>query len=100
MLNQPTNWDMRAESPAEKAAICSWMYIKKVSEDQHPCFADCVLIDSVWCMAMAPPARKEWLLTVSDGKPCLSSLRALTTVFTMVLMLDAWRGRGRWEMDE
>ena len=33
MLNQPMCCDILVDSPAEKAEICSWMYIRKVSDD-------------------------------------------------------------------
>ena len=68
MLNHPMLWDIREDRPAEKADICSWMYIKKVSEDQHPCLWIVSCGMPLRCMAMAPPARREWLLMMEGGK--------------------------------
>ena len=68
MAENATLWkgmwlDIFAEMPAEKAAICSWMYIRKVSEDQRPIFLMVLSEALLRCIAMAPPARRLWLLT-------------------------------------
>ena len=93
MLNQPICCDIFADSPAEKADICSCIYMRKVSDDHLPCFR----IVSRWmplrCMAMAPPALKEWLLIDEGGKPFLSRPMATTAAFSMRLMSPAWRHR-------
>ena len=58
--------DILVDKPAENAKICSWMYCKKVVDFQRPSFW------MVWASApfkwraMAPPARREWLL-MSEG---------------------------------
>jgi hypothetical protein len=31
---------MHLEMPKDKVAICSWMYMRKVMEDQRPCLGD------------------------------------------------------------
>ena len=59
MLCQPMSVDMALEMPLEKAEICSWMYIKKVSDDHRPCFRMAIASQPFRCMAMAPPARRE-----------------------------------------
>jgi hypothetical protein len=50
---------MRFEMHEEKAAICSWMYMRNVSDDQQPCLR-MVSRSSPFCfIAMVPPARRE-----------------------------------------
>ena len=59
--------DILRETPAEKVEICSWMYISKdLSDFQRPIFLMVRMLQPARCMAMAPPARSEWLLT-SEG---------------------------------
>ena len=53
---------MSLETPREKAVICSWMYIRKVSERHLPIFLIWISEQPLRCMAIAPPARREWLL--------------------------------------
>ena len=55
MLNHPMFWDIHEERPADKADICSWMYIRKVSEDQHPYLRIVSHGVPLRCMAMALP---------------------------------------------
>ena len=86
MLNHPMFWDIHADRPAENANICSWMYIRKVSEDQQPCLWIVSCGMPLRCMAMAPPVRKEWLLILEGGKPFLSSLVAMTVALSILLM--------------
>jgi hypothetical protein len=45
-------------------------------------------------MAMAPPVRREWLLTASGGKPFLSSPKRETADLINVLMSPACSGGG------
>ena len=45
------------------------------------------------CIAMAPPAHKEWLLIDEGGKPFLSSPMAITAALRTRLMSPAWRQR-------
>ena len=58
--------DILVDKPEENAEICSWMHCKKVVDFQRPSFW------MVWASApfkwraMAPPARREWLL-MSEG---------------------------------
>ena len=56
-------WDMRVAMFAVRAAIWEWMYMRKVSEDQRPNFWIMATSTSASLRAMAPPARREWLLT-------------------------------------
>ena len=91
MLNHPMCWDILAERPAEKADICSWMYIRNVLEDQRPCLWMVLQWTPLRCMAMAPPACREWLLMDEGGKPFWSSLVARTVAFRMWLISAAWR---------
>ena len=87
MLNHPMFWDIREERPpVEKADICSWMYIRKVSENQHPCLWIVSHGTPLRCMAMAPPMRKEWLLILEGGKPFLSSPVVRTAALSILLM--------------
>ena len=93
MLNHPMLWDIREERPAEKADICSWMYIKKVSEDQCPCLRIVSRGTPLRCMAMAPPAPREWLLMLEGGKPFLSRPVATTAALSILLMSPDCRHR-------
>jgi len=79
---------IRLEMPEEKAAICSWMYIKKVSDDHRPCFRMVSRSSPLSFMAMAPPARREWLLTRSAEKPQRCNLRALVAALTALLIWE------------
>jgi hypothetical protein len=79
---------MRLEMPDKKAAICSWMCIRKVSEDQRPCLRMVSRSSPLSFIAMAPPARREWLLTRSGVKPQRCNLRARVAAFTAVLMWE------------
>ena len=54
--------DINLETPIEKAVICSWMYIRKVSECQRPIFLTWMSEHLLRCMAIAPPAL--------EGMPC------------------------------
>ena len=86
MLNQPMCWDIRADRPVENADICSWMYIRKVSEDQHPCLQMVSRGMPLRCMAIVPPVHKEWLLILEGGKPFLSSPVARMAALSILLM--------------
>ena len=72
--------------PEENAAICSWMYMRKVSEDHRPCFWMVSRSAPLSLIAIAPPARREWLLTSQEVKPADSRPKALMAVLTLVLM--------------
>ena len=85
MLNHLILWDIREERPAEKADICSWMYIRKVLEDQHPCLWIVSCGTPLRCMAMAPPTHREWLLMLEGGKPFL--LRPVVTMAALSILL-------------
>ena len=67
------------------------MYIRKVSDDQQPCFQ----IVSRWmplrCIAMVPLACKEWLLIDEGGKPFLSRPMVMTVALRIRSMSPAWR---------
>ena len=54
-------------SPREWPLSCSWMYRMKLSEHQRPCFLMVSKEIPLRCMAIAPPAHKEWLLTSCWG---------------------------------
>jgi hypothetical protein len=69
MLWKGMYWDICFATPAVKAPICSWMYSRKVLEDQRPCFLMVMVSMPLSFMAIAPPARKEWLLTLVLEKP-------------------------------
>ena len=47
------------ETPAEKAEICSCIYMRNVSEDHRPNFLMVSRSMLLSFMAMAPPARRE-----------------------------------------
>ena len=91
MLNHWMFWDIRKERPVEKAEICSCMYIRKVSKDQWPCFQIVSWGMPLRCMAIAPPARREWLLMLEGGKPFLSRPMAMVAALSILLMLPNCR---------
>ena len=91
MLNHPMFLDILADRPAEKAAICSCMYMRKVSEDHRPCLRMVSWGMLLRCMAMAPPAHKEWLLMLLGGKPFLSRPIAMTVALSILLILPDCR---------
>jgi len=95
MLCHPISVDIAVERPLEKAEICAWMYMRNVSEDQRPCFRIVALGMLLRCMAMAPPARSEWLLTEFGGKPFLSKPMARTVILMAVLMSPGCSASGR-----
>jgi hypothetical protein len=65
------------------------MYIRKVSEDQRPCLRMVSRSSPLSFMAMAPPARREWLLTRSAEKPLRCNFKALVAALTAVLIWEA-----------
>ena len=86
------------DTPFEKAAICSWMYTRKVSLLQRPIFW--IVLSGILfrCIAVAPPARKLCELT-SDGRiPCLSSRSFLTVACSARVMHPTLSARpsGYW----
>jgi hypothetical protein len=83
--------DIRLEKPLEKAArICSWIYIKNVSDDQHRAFHIVLSRGTLLrCIAIAPPALSEWELTDVIGKPFFSKPIAFAAVLTEDVMVDA-----------
>jgi hypothetical protein len=81
-------WLIRWEMPAEKAVICSWMHMRKVSEDQRPCLRMVSRSSPFSFIAMALPAHSEWLLTRSTVKPQRCNLSARAADFAAVLMCE------------
>ena len=72
----------------ENAAICSCMYMRKVSLDHLPIFR-IVSRGIPWrCIAMAPPARREWVLTLPVEYPKDVSPRAATASLMALSMLQ------------
>ena len=67
MLRKGTDSDILVERPAAKAVICSWMYIRKVSDFHLPIFWIVEEGTPLRCRAMAPPALREWLLMSADS---------------------------------
>ena len=86
ILNHLILWDICEERPVEKADICSWMYIRKVLEDQHPCLQIVSCGMPLRCMAMAPPVHREWLLMLEGGKPFLSRPVVMTVALSIALV--------------
>jgi hypothetical protein len=81
-------WLIRLEMPDEKAAICSWIYMRKVSDDQRPCLRIVSRSSPLSFMAMAPPARSEWLLTRSAVKPQRCRFKERTASLTVELIWE------------
>ena len=76
------------------------MYIKKVSEDQRPCLRILSRSMLLRCIAIAPPAQREWLLTDSGGKPFLSRPNRMTAVLMSLFMSLDWRGHADFVISE
>jgi hypothetical protein len=68
--------------------ICSWMHMRKVSEDQRPCLRMVSRSLPLSFIAMAPPARSEWLLRRSAVKPQRCNVSGRAADFTAVLMCE------------
>jgi hypothetical protein len=81
--------DIHLETPWEKAAICSWIYIKNLSDDQRPAFHIVLQGTLLRCIAIAPPALSEWELTDVIGKPFFSKPIAFAAVLTKDVTVDA-----------
>ena len=79
-------WTSYVILTVENADICSCMYMRKVSLDQHPIFLMVLGSIPCKCMAMAPPALKLWLSTKSWCRPLLTKLGSVTADFTPLLM--------------
>ena len=78
------------DTPLEKAAICSWMYMRKVSLLQRPIFWMVLSGIPFRCIAVAPPARRLCELTSVGRIPCRSSRRCVT-VFCSALVIQVVR---------
>ena len=61
----PTFWNLNAvdifqATPAVKAPICEWMYVRYVSDDQRPALIIVLLEAPLSFMAIAPPTLRLW----------------------------------------
>jgi hypothetical protein len=56
--------DILMETPVANALICSCMYMRNVSDFQRPIFQIVLGLTPFRCIAMAPLAHREWLLTL------------------------------------
>jgi hypothetical protein len=59
--------DMSEDRLVEKAANCSWIYCKKMSEDQRPKILIVAESTPVWWSAQAPPLAMSGLRHQLDG---------------------------------
>ena len=99
MAENATLWkgmwlDIFLEMPAEKAAIRSWMYIRKVSDDQRPIFLMVLSEAPLRCIAIAPPARRLWLLTSIGLMPCKWRPTSGIAYRIAFVMSEAWMAWG------
>lgn len=78
--------DMSADRLVEKAANCSWIYCKKVSEDQRPKILIVAESTPAWWSAQAPPARNEWLETSAGWMLYRGRPRTTTQAFRVLLI--------------
>ena len=61
----PTFWNLNAvdifqATPAVKAPICEWMYVRYISDDQRPTLIIVLSEAPLSFMAVAPPALRLW----------------------------------------
>ena len=84
------------ETLADKAEICSWMYIRKVSLFQRPIFFIVLCATPFRYMAIAPPARRLWDPTRCVVRPLRASPRVVTARRTADVMPVAVSSRGKF----
>ena len=77
---------MSFESPLERNPICAWTYDKKAEDFHLPIFLILTSSAPLRCRAIAPPARREWLLTFSGGMPWAARLRPRAASLTAEVM--------------
>ena len=66
----PVLWlDILSETSVAKALIGSWMYMRKVRYFHLPMCWIVLGLMPFRCIAMAPPACREWLLTLPSQYP-------------------------------
>ena len=75
-------FDIWVEIPDENAAICSWMYMRNVSDDHLPIFLIVLWSTLLRCIVIAPPALRLWLPTCSGCNPFLSKFKNLTALLS------------------
>ena len=85
--------DILMETPVANAEICSCMYMRKVSLFQRPIFRMVIGSILLRCIAMAPPARSEWLLTSLGVHPRVYKFVSKAACFRVLLMLSAVTSR-------
>jgi hypothetical protein len=87
MLCHPISVDILLDKPEENAVICSWMYMRNVSDYQHPILR--MVSQSMWlrCIAIAPPACNECKLMDVSRNPFATKPVVLTPSFTAFVML-------------
>ena len=78
--------DIFLKMSLEKAEICLWIYIRKVSLDHRPIFLIALPLIPFRCIAIAPPALRLWLPTWSLCNPCCSRPRYSVDCLTAVLI--------------
>ena len=83
-------FDICFEIPNENAAICSWMYIRNVSEDHLPIFLMVLWSTLFRCIVIAPPALRLWLPTYCGNKPCWFRFNVSTVFFFCDCFVDLW----------
>lgn len=77
-IDHPTFWNLNAvdmfhATPAVKAPICEWMYVRYVRDDHRPTRIIVLSEAPLSFMAIAPPARRLWDDTRSMVYPRASS---------------------------
>ena len=86
MLRNGSRVDIFCATPWLRCAICSWMHMRKVSEDHLPIFLIVSRSMPLSLAAMAPPARSEWLPTFLLLKPWSCMFRCSTANWTALFM--------------
>ena len=86
MLWNSNDWLICFETPEDRAAICSCIYMRKVSLDHRPIFLIILCETPARCMAIAPPARRLWLPTWFAWSPKRCRPRFSTAVLIALFM--------------
>ena len=81
------------DTPYDKAAICSWMYMRNVSLCQRPILRMVSCGIPLMYIAMAPPARRLCDPIRFGVKPCLWRPRVVTARWSafVISALVIWR---------
>ena len=95
MLWNSNDWLICFETPEDRAAICSCIYMRKVSLFQRPIFFIVLWATPLRYMAIAPPARRLCEPTRAGDKPLRARPRVVTARRIALVMSTGVRSRGK-----